>query len=270
MSRFQGKTSHPLPNTTSSHPSHPPHPPTPTSHLSPPSLPPSLSSPSSSSHSLPLPLSPPPLPTHTTRMSHHSTYGTYTRGGTGEPGHRLCTAVLFKTCAQRVCPRLLRSSALLRFVGTLPARYSVSLGGWAYVWFGRVLLSVRVPSLTSLGDVPAFLNYQRMEVNRGGAALGAAWFLRVFPRLSLRRSHRLCSHSYSVLCLLRQRIQLRFHSTKASGRAVVSAWFWCSWEACGLNRIITKRISERIVARIVDFPLPTNGESREDHFGAVR
>ena len=37
---------------------------------------------------------------------------------------------------------------------------------------------------------------------------------------------------------------------------MVSAWFKCSWEACGLNRIITERISERIVARIVDFSLP--------------
>ena len=126
--------------------------------------------------------------------------------------------------------------------------------GLRVVW--KVLLSVPVPSLTSLGYVPAFLNYQRMEVNEAELLWEQLSFF-VFSLVFLFDGHTVFApHSYSVLCLVRQRIQLRFQFTEGFVRAGVSAWFWCSWEACGLNRIITKRISERIVARIVDFPLP--------------
>ena len=59
---------------------------------------------------------------------------------------RVAQPSAFKTYAQCVCPRLLRSSALLRLVGTLPARYgmqagdartfsSVSSSVWVDVWF---------------------------------------------------------------------------------------------------------------------------------------
>ena len=70
---------------------------------------------------------------------------------TRETHHTRCTQAAFLKSSQCVCPRLLRSSALLRLVGTLPARYgmqagdartisSVSSSVWVGAWFCCVLL----------------------------------------------------------------------------------------------------------------------------------
>ena len=133
-------------------------------------------------------------------------------------------------CAQRVSPRLLRSSALLRIVGTLPARYGMQSGDvrasflCVVGWLGlRVVWESSFVCTSAVADIPwgraGFPELPAHGGERGGAALGAHWFLRGFPRVSLRRSHRLCFHSfffpYSVLCLVRQRIQFRCQSTEA-------------------------------------------------------
>ena len=70
------------------------------------------------------------------------------------------------------------------------------------VWFGRVLLSVPVPSLTYLGDVPAFLNYPRMEVNEAELPWEQLGFF-VFSLVFLFDGHTVFAsipYFYSILC----------------------------------------------------------------------
>ena len=83
------------------------------------------------------------------RLSHHSTYGTYTRGGTGERGHKLCTAVLFKTCghARRLFFLLASLVVLLPSlrVRRAPCVRALVLCFWvrwrSWRWSGTVFLS---------------------------------------------------------------------------------------------------------------------------------